>query len=207
MRCFGHKNRKKKLLENYAESKTSAIQEKQNLMIYIEHKDVHVGPIWSHNDFLRRKHTFENKGGSGWTMNGHWHSKNGTSYVHFQKETPVSMKLIEKWQDQLYNIDYKDVDVGPIWSHEDFLNRQAFFVDKGGAGWVMTGHWVTKDATSFVGFKKVQKVKIAPVIDRVNQSTTMNSIITTKNEAMETKLSGVIHDNLILTTKNWTGYV
>jgi hypothetical protein len=70
--------------------------------------EVEVGPVWSHNDFLARKHEWENKF-PGWSMTGHWWTtvpgkmsvvqfkKNGT--VEEKKEEP--MTLIEEMAKKL----------------------------------------------------------------------------------------------------------
>ena len=172
-------------------------------------------------------------------MNGHWHSKSGTSYVgfkrnttdsfsetvpqkiiqnwpknlyfierkdvNFQKETAVPRKDIEKWQNTLYYIEYKDVDVGPIWSHDDFLNRKHTFAEKGGSGWVLNGQWTTKNGVSYAGFRKCTRAKVVQVVEKEDKSTTMNTVVTTKDMATETDLSGIIFDDLILTTEHNEG--
>ena len=50
-----------------------------------EKRLVCVGPIWSHADYLKRKHEFERDyaPGPNWVMTGHWTSQGGTSYVEF----------------------------------------------------------------------------------------------------------------------------
>ena len=58
-----------------------------------EHKDVEVDLIWSHADFLRRKHTFADLGGPGWRMNGHWNNTGGRSVVGFVKIPGFSMTI------------------------------------------------------------------------------------------------------------------
>ena len=111
-----------------------------------------VGPIWSHKNFLARQDEFKNIQGCeeifNWKLTGHWFSKNGKSYVGYEREKEDGLEDYSetKW-----------VNVGPIWSHRDFLNRWGKFADfEGCEGFEMTGHWFSEGGTSFVHYEKMR---------------------------------------------------
>ena len=136
---------KRKTSSDYIEENPKLVRVGKHLI------SANVGPIWSHNDFLDRKDdefaNFDGLRDDGWEMTGEWWSKNGTSYVEYQK----------KW-------DKKSVEVEPIKSHADFLARKdeefANFEGLGDKGWEMTGHWWSKDGTSFVQYQRLAKIHV-----------------------------------------------
>ena len=107
-------------------------------------QDVCVGSISSHADYLARKDSefknFKGLADAGWELTGHWWHESDGAYVQYKK-----------WQ-------HKDVPVGPIRSHKDYLRRKdsefANFGGLGDAGWELTGHWDSRNGTSFVGYRK-----------------------------------------------------
>ena len=57
-----------------------------------------------------------------------------------------------------------DVEVGPIWSHDDYLSRKGEWADAI-PGWELTGHWNTTvpGRMSVVGYRKVPENNSSPV--------------------------------------------
>ena len=95
--------------------------------------------INSHIDFLNRQNNFANLAGLDYSMTGKWWSKNGTSYVQYAKK--------EVCKDFLN--DFKIIQVGPIQSQQDFLNRQQNFANLAGPDYGMTGNWWSENKTSY----------------------------------------------------------
>jgi len=151
-----------KLLESKIEEKKELVvsppltgSEKKGDVVTVE-----VGPVWSHNDFLARKDKgeFNNLLESNWKMTGHWWTtKPGSMSVvqfafHEEEEKKIEEPVVEEKKTLVVSPaitgsekkgDCVTVEVGPILSHKDFLDRnvKGEFKDLLGPKWKMTGHW------------------------------------------------------------------
>ena len=152
---------------------------------------VEVGPVWSHVDFLARKDKgeFNDLLGSNWKMTGHWWTtvSGSMSVVQFAfhgDEKVTEEKVIEEKKTlvvspEITGFELKGecatVEVGPIMSHKEFLqrNEKGEFKDILGPEWKMTGHWWMTVAgkmsvVQFTFIGEVQKPQETPKIVHQN---------------------------------------
>lgn len=128
---------------------------------------VEVGPVWSHNDYLKRKDEEWANLFEGWALTGHWWTTipGKMSVVQYIKKEEASAKKEEAFK-VTYNFtgeekagDCINVEVGPVWSHNDYLKRKDEEWANLFPGWKLTGHWWTTVAgkMSVVQYKKQEE--------------------------------------------------
>merc|ERR1712193_103013 len=98
---------------------------------------IEAGPIWSQVDFQNRQAEFKGKTPAGWEMTGHWNTTVPSKMSVFQvmKKCPKEAPPCKP--------EFKNVEVGPVWSQADYNKRKAEFEGKIPKGWKLTGQWNT----------------------------------------------------------------
>merc|ERR1739848_548782 len=109
-----------------------------------EHVDTTVDVISCHDDFCNRKdeitRQIKEKKGSEWELEGNWVNKeSGRTHVRIKRVIKTS------------------INVGPIYSHRQFLRRQNELERLGqqvlGSDWELEGNWWSYRGTSYARFK------------------------------------------------------